>query len=120
MSTNGHGSLSDLLERHEPELLAAWVREQQAGLGGPGQPREQEVRARCADFLRHLRRAAQAGDLADTEGPHWGEVRDLLAEVSRDRGAQGFSPSQTATFVFSLKKPLFDLLRRDRAGDADA
>jgi rsbT co-antagonist protein RsbR len=33
---------------------------------------------------------------------------------------QGFSPSETASFVFSLKKPLFDRLRREFSKDADA
>jgi rsbT co-antagonist protein RsbR len=37
----------------------------------------------------------------------------MLAEVSRSRVAQGFSPSETATFVFSLKQPMFDMLRRE-------
>jgi rsbT co-antagonist protein RsbR len=37
----------------------------------------------------------------------------MLSDVSRSRVAQGFSPSETATFVFSLKQPLFDMLRRE-------
>jgi rsbT co-antagonist protein RsbR len=36
----------------------------------------------------------------------------LLADLSRSRAAQGFSPSETATFVFSLKQPMLDMLRR--------
>src|SRR5262249_31124277 len=39
---------------------------------------------------------------------------------SRSRGRQGFSPSETATFVFSMKKPLFELIRRECARDAEA
>ena len=47
-------------------------------------------------------------------------MKDRLAEISRSRSAQGFSPSETATFVFSLKKPLFARLRRELGGNADA
>jgi rsbT co-antagonist protein RsbR len=36
-----------------------------------------------------------------------------MTKVSRSRVAQGFSPSETATFVFSLKQPMFDMLRRE-------
>jgi rsbT co-antagonist protein RsbR len=36
----------------------------------------------------------------------------MLERLSRSRGLQGFSPSETATFVFSFKQPLFDALRR--------
>ena len=39
----------------------------------------------------------------------------MLANLSRSRGSQGFTPSETATFVFSLKKPLFARLRRECA-----
>jgi rsbT co-antagonist protein RsbR len=40
---------------------------------------------------------------------------DFLGNVSRSRATQGFSPSETATFIFSLKRPLFALLRKENA-----
>jgi rsbT co-antagonist protein RsbR len=39
----------------------------------------------------------------------------MLAELSRSRAMQGFSPSETASFIFSLKEPLFKALNRDKA-----
>jgi rsbT co-antagonist protein RsbR len=45
-------------------------------------------------------------------------VRELLGDFSRSRALQGFTPSQTATFVFSLKEPLFTLLRDEIKDDA--
>ena len=45
-------------------------------------------------------------------------MRSLLDGVSRSRAAQGFSPSETATFVFSLKEPLFEQLRAAFPDDA--
>jgi rsbT co-antagonist protein RsbR len=48
-----------------------------------------------------------------------GETRASLEEVSRSRAARGLTPSETATFVFSLKEPLFDLLRQKVGKDAD-
>jgi rsbT co-antagonist protein RsbR len=119
MSTNGTSRLPDLLKQHEPEILSAWVQEQKTTISRKGQIKDAELRSQCTDFLNHLRHAAQGNNLTDTDGPQWSEVRDLLAEVSRSRGLQGFSPSETATFVFSLKKPLFALLRREYAKDAD-
>ena len=41
-------------------------------------------------------------------------VKEHIAEVTRSRAEQGW-PSETATFVFSLKQPLFDLAQQ-RAG----
>src|SRR5262249_5450521 len=119
MSTNGLSRLPELLKQHEPEILSAWVQEQKGVISHKGQIKDAELRSQCAEFLGHLRHAAQGNNLTDADGPQWGEVRDLLTEVSRTRGLQGFSPAETATFVFSLKKPLFALLRREYAKDPE-
>ena len=55
--------------------------------------------------------------LADAD---WGEARAFLEDLSRTRARQGFSPSETATFVFSLKQPLFARLRQDLGRDPEA
>jgi rsbT co-antagonist protein RsbR len=38
-------------------------------------------------------------------------TREFLADLSRSRVKQGFTPSETAVFVFSLKEPLFARMR---------
>jgi hypothetical protein len=43
------------------------------------------------------------------------EARHLLSEISQSRVRQGFTPFETATFVFSLKGPLFAYLRTELA-----
>jgi rsbT co-antagonist protein RsbR len=120
MSTNGATRIPELLKQHEAELLAEWLQEQKAHTQQRGKINEQELRVQCKEFLDRLRRAAEGDSLADIEGPQWAELRDLLADVSRSRGLQGFSPAETATFVFSLKRPLFNLLRRAVGRDAEA
>jgi rsbT co-antagonist protein RsbR len=120
MTANGHSRLPELLTQHEPELLTAWVEEQKAILGQGQRIKGQELRVQCSEFINQLRKAARGNNLTDIDGPQWGEVREMLSEVSRSRSLQGFTPSETATFVFSLKKPLFDLLRRELAHDPEA
>ncbi len=44
----------------------------------------------------------------------------MLEHLSQSRVAAGFSPSETASFIFSLKKPLFASLRRDLGADPQA
>jgi rsbT co-antagonist protein RsbR len=56
--------------------------------------------------------------VADIAGRAWQEVRDFLGSVSESRARQGFSPSETATFVFSLKEPIFVRLQRELGKDA--
>jgi rsbT co-antagonist protein RsbR len=72
--------------------------------------KESELRESSRQFLEVFSEALATGD--DVSSPHWKPVKDNLAEVSQKRAVQGFSPSETATFVFSLKKPLFDLVQQ--------
>jgi rsbT co-antagonist protein RsbR len=56
----------------------------------------------------------------DTTGSHWKEIGSFLEELSRERVRQGFSSDQTASFVFSLKKPIFARLRTELAKEPEA
>jgi rsbT co-antagonist protein RsbR len=120
MSANGDSRIPGLLRQHEPEVLKAWVKEQNADGRLAGRIKDAELQAQCADVLGRMTRAALQGGVADVLGPAWADLRDALAEVSRARGLHGFSPAETATFVFSLKSPLFALLRRELASDPAA
>jgi rsbT co-antagonist protein RsbR len=63
--------------------------------------------------------ALERGETEQLSGAAWSSVRDLLGDFSRARAVMGFTPSQTATFVFSLKEPLFALLRDEIKDDAN-
>jgi rsbT co-antagonist protein RsbR len=110
-----------LLRDHEEELLGEWTREQGRALASQqGRLGEAELRGQSKEFLSLLRRAAQDGNLADLRGSGWQEVLDALASLSRSRARQGFTPAQTASFIFSLKRPLFALLTKETGTDAKA
>ena len=76
--------------------------------------KETELREASRRFLELFTEAFSV--TADSSSPSWKPVKDNLAEISKSRAVQGFSPSETATFVFSLKQPLFDLAQQ-RAGN---
>src|SRR5262249_23692953 len=59
------------------------------------------------------------GSSTDIMAPEWANVRELLNELSRSRARQGFTPAETATFVFSLKQPLFNQLRQEYGLNAE-
>ncbi|HET6436580.1 MAG TPA: STAS domain-containing protein [Anaeromyxobacter sp.] len=108
-------TLARVLERHEGELLVEWMADHSASMGRGGRIPEEELRQQGREFLRLLVQAARGSGANDMEGPEWQEMREFLAEVSRSRGLQGFTPSETATFVFSFKRPLFERLRDENA-----
>jgi rsbT co-antagonist protein RsbR len=104
--------LHDILAPHEAELLRDWLREQLKALR-PELIREDEVRQQSREFLRLLLEALRSGEETDISGAGWADVRGFLEKISASRVVQGFSPSQTATFVFSLKQPIFSRLRTE-------
>jgi rsbT co-antagonist protein RsbR len=112
--------LAAMLGRHEKDVLNDWLQRQ---LSAPDLRRdlmdERELRAQSRQFLGLFREALASAEAEDPTGPGWARVRESLEGVSRDRARQGFSPAETATFVFSLKAPLFALLRRELAGAGD-
>jgi rsbT co-antagonist protein RsbR len=120
MSGQNKTGLPEILKKYETDLLADWLKEQTA-LATRQQVslKEGELKTQCSEFLRLLRKGAQ-GKSPDISTEEWTEMRELLASVSRSRAQQGFTPSQTATFVFSFKKPLFIRLRKEFSTNADA
>lgn len=112
--------ITRVLEQHEDALVSEWLAELQAASSRGGRIKEGELRQQCQEFMRLLRNATRSSDGAGLEGQGWEPLKELLASVSRSRGAQGFTPTETATFVFSFKRPLFSRLRRELDGNADA
>lgn len=105
-----------LLREHSNQILSDWLNEQSKTIGRKVD--EQSTKAHSQEFLRLLQAAAATG-LEKQEGPAWDNLRSLLAEVSGERGRSGFSPSETAMFVFSIKQPLFSLIRSTYAKDPE-
>ena len=105
--------LPELLARHEGPILERWVEEQLATIGNKrGLMSDAELREQSREFLALVRQAAHSGGL-EIEAAPWTAVRDFLGRISASRAVQGFSPAETAMFVFSLKQPIFEQLRRD-------
>jgi rsbT co-antagonist protein RsbR len=104
--------LAELVAGNQQQLLKAWLElQRRGGALDSGQIKEEELRDQSAQFLQELGRALRASGELDVDGAAWQGVRDVLAEVSRSRATRGFTPSQTAMFVFSVKQPLFGMLR---------
>ena len=110
--------LPDILKRHDAQILKDWVKEQ-LSVSRPEVTSESTLREQSQRFLGLLRDAVQSGDLSDVTGSAWTGVREMLDELSQARAAMGSTPSETATFVLSLKQPLFSRLRQEVGRDAD-
>ena len=106
--------ISEILRQQEQAILGEWTKHQLSGGGlRPGLIKESELRDECSQFLHALAGATRKDTEVNLDSPAWTPVRDMLANLSRSRARQGFTPVETATFVFSLKRPLLSVLRRE-------
>jgi rsbT co-antagonist protein RsbR len=98
--------------------LNEWLAEMKAsGIGADTRMNEAELRSQGAEFLRVLAAAVNSGSNIGAES--WAPVRQFLENLSRSRAIQGFSSEETATFIFSLKKPLFARIRKLASNSAE-
>ncbi len=108
-----------LVDKHQAKLLANWIENQIAsGSLRSGQIREDELQEQSQRFLQAFIDGLKSGESDEITRLGWNAARELLTEFSRSRALQGFTPTETATFVFSLKEPLFTLLREEVKGSA--
>jgi rsbT co-antagonist protein RsbR len=120
MSPERKSRIAELLDQHEKELLASWIdRQLQSVSTRRDLIDETELREQSRQLLRLLGEAAVSGT-DDIQGSAWEPVREVLGAMSRSRARLGFTPSETAMFVLSLKEPLFTLLRQQLGADARA
>lgn len=112
--------ISQLIQDHQAEIGADWVAQLEALTVRTNVVSREQLRNHCQQFLAAFTSATRSGELQNIEHRAWDEVRDLLADISSARAKGGSTPSETATFVFSLKQPLFAHLRAGFAGDAEA
>ena len=119
MATDG-SVIPTLVSKHEAKVLTSWVQSQIAfGSLRSGQIKEDELKAQSKEFLRLFSEGLKSGAIDDITAPAWSATRDMLGDLSRSRALQGFTPSETATFIFSMKEPLFTLLRQHVKDDAE-
>ena len=118
MSARRATRIPEILKANEADLLSEWVKEQMPLLASQrGRISDAELREQSREFLGLFQQASQASDLTNINAAEWREVRAMLTALSTSRAKHGFTPVQTASFVMSLKRPLFVRLSREFAND---
>ncbi len=108
----------DLIRSHQEPLLAAWA----GNLAGSSQAQDgrlssRELETQVREFWRLFLEAVSATDVSSIARVEWQDIRRFLEELSRERVLKGFNSSETASFIFSLKRPLFELIQQGYADD---
>jgi rsbT co-antagonist protein RsbR len=116
MASKAVTALAGLLASREEKILAAWLGTL-AGATADGRISRSEIETQARDFLRALFESMGSGDTSSLGNAR---LRDMLSSISRSRALLGFSPAETATFVFSLKQPLFEAVTAAHGSNAEA
>jgi rsbT co-antagonist protein RsbR len=111
-------SLAEVIRAREAEILEEWLNHLTESGSSGSRITADQLRTQCRSFLADLARAMESG-ATDIDGGAWQPIRDNLREISYSRALQGFSSSETASFVFSLKQALFAAVDRARRGNAE-
>ncbi len=109
---------AEILKKNESEILDLWINEQLSSSSLRSDLiSERELRQQSKEFLNLFVEAVHKSD--DVRSSDWQGVTEMLMSVSRSRAIQGFTPSETATFIFSLKQPLFSLIQKEFDNNSD-
>jgi rsbT co-antagonist protein RsbR len=111
-------ALIEVLTRHRNTLLTDWLNQHLSVALRRGLTTEADMADQFRNFLNVFIDTLTSADTLDASRPEWEPVRAFLAEISAHRARQGFTPAETATFVFSLKQPLYTRLRAELSDNA--
>lgn len=112
IGTMSESKIPEILETFEADMLSEWIQELATINIRRGLIKQAEIKEECREFLSLFRIAVGQGNLTNIEGVTWREMREMLTSISRSRSQKGFTPTETATFIFSFKQPLFNRMRQ--------
>jgi rsbT co-antagonist protein RsbR len=112
--------LPEMINKHHEEIRADWLKQMSNSVRRADLISNEELESQSRELMDAIASGARSGDVTNLDGPAWGQARDTLSAISASRAKQGFSTSETATFVLSLKQPIFNAVRRENPSDPAA
>jgi rsbT co-antagonist protein RsbR len=112
--------LPEMINKHHEEIRADWLKQMSTAVRRADLISNEEIESQSRELMDAIANGARSGDVTNLDGPAWGPARDMLAAISASRAKQGFTTSETAVFVLSLKQPIFNAVRRENASDPTA
>lgn len=108
MGIEANPVLRNIIGKQKSSIVADWLKLLKAGDGiVTGRIREGELKKQAETVLNGLYDSLQGGPEGEAA---FVSLEETLTDFSRNRALQGFSPTDTAMFVFSLKEPIFQAL----------
>ncbi len=105
--------LPDLIRKNQEQIRTDWLKQMAISTRRSDLMSDSEAEEQTRDLLNSLMEGLKSGDTNNLDGDAWSSARSLMQSISASRARQGFSPSETATFVLSLKHPIFSTVRSE-------
>ncbi len=103
-------STIEAMKENQAQLLSTWRNGLEAS-GATRNVKEQDVQQQTNEFLQLLVSGLQGSNGTQIAAAGWDDIRLFLEKLSQSRALLGHDSQQTASFIFSLKSPLFALLQ---------
>lgn len=103
--------LAEIISQNADSIRQQWVAQMSGSVQRPDLISRAEVEEQCRTILEAVVQGVRTSGVSNVAGPGWDTARELLKEISSSRARQGFSPTDVATFVLSLKQALFEAVR---------
>jgi len=112
--------LAEIFQKYQADIITDWIKEMSAANRRKDLMSESELKEQTNELLRAITDASRNGSSSDITTSHWAAVREMITSISSSRAKQGFTPTETASFVFSLKQPISNRIRKEFGKDPDA
>ncbi|MCF4998935.1 STAS domain-containing protein [Pseudomonas syringae] len=100
----------EAFKTQQPRLLSEWFNALDAS-GATRNIKEHDVQQQTKEFLQLLIEGLQNSNGSNIASGDWDAIRQYLEKLSHSRALLGQDSHQTASFIFSLKGPIFGLLQ---------
>lgn len=111
--------LADIISRNEQQIRSEWIGDLHQTVQRSDLMSKAEMEEQCSALLSSVTEAVRSSGSEDVMTAGWRQTREYLEEISASRARQGFTATEVATFVLSLKRPLFSAIRRDMGKTQD-
>ncbi|HTV14671.1 MAG TPA: STAS domain-containing protein [Acidobacteriaceae bacterium] len=111
--------LADVISRNEEQIRVEWIRDMSRSVQRSDLMSKTELDEQCGTLLQAVVIGVKSSGPSDIRSSGWAQAREFLEGLTASRARQGFTPTEVATFVLSLKRPLFAAIRQDLSKTLD-
>ncbi len=111
--------LAEIISKNEDRIRAEWIRDMSKSVQRADLMGKAELDEQCRTLLGAIVQGLKTSGPTDVTTTGWNTARELLQDISASRARQGFSSVEVATFVLSLKQPLFASIREELGKNQD-